>query len=390
MKEQLLAMTVSHRLNMWLSNNRKNPSIMWFISNFFYMNSILNDRFDIFNEEDDYELHSRYQSNSINEVKNYKKLTLDECCEKRTNEIIDLARKLDKDIYVSWSGGVDSTCIVSSFMMNDRLDRKRFHILYSKDSINEYSFFYEILKKNKINLVLLNKLSPKEFDYIPKDNIVINGSCGDKLYVNDIDYPYRRKIYNFLKNPRKETYISDIIYNICKYFEYTNIDYYISKIEKYINTLDIQISSFHELMWLLHYAFWWNRTSLFRSMFSEYPELRIAYYDTTYFSAYGYQRYINKADYNRYYKPDMKKIIFQLTKDEEYFLHKGKYFADMIPDKNKNVYMYYKSSKKFNTILLNSKEQYYNFIYPFIKEKYINKIYIDSVYNPKLSHPHHV
>lgn len=353
-----------------LDVKRKSPSIIWFLSNIFSVRRVAYiDRFGVF-DSNDYEWYNYPMFESFEEIKSQKKMTFEECCYIRTNDLISYANLIDKDIYVAWSGGVDSTTIIVSFLMNDRLDKSRFHVLYNKHSIEEYPYFYELLKKNNILmcdcLYELNLLDTQQ-----GDNLIIDGTCGDKMESNStVDI---LKYYNF-----NDTSWKDSCIKICDILSYNDKDYYIDRLEKYINYFKLPITSFKELAWLLEFGCEWRRTTELRKLISCYPERRISFFDTTYFSKYALDRYQNiNQEYcskGSKYKEVFKKIIYKYTKDDEYFLNKGK---EIHPWFYLDGNLYLKDNEGYHSYKINNESHFLSIMLPYFKEEY--REYISTV-----------
>ena len=246
------------------------------------------------------------------------------------------------------------------------------YILYNDNSINEYPVFYNILKTEKINLYNC-EFKLDLFETIPKDNLVINGCCGDKMEPNStID----------LLKYFKDNLWEKVIIQICNSLGYTNIDYYINSFHKYIDYFGIPIKTFSELSWLLEFGCEWRRTSEFRKILSKYPEYRISFYDTTQFEKYALDRFNNVkcgvCFFGPNYKKPFKKIIYKYTKDEYYYLYKGKEAYPFINSTHNNkVTLYYKDNTGYHQKPIIDKKDFYNFIIKYYKEDV--RQYIDIV-----------
>src|SRR5262249_200908 len=67
----------------------------------------------------------------------------EEVCNGRALEVLARAERLDTSLYVFWSGGVDSTCVLVSLLKNaTRAQKERIVVLLSEGSITEYPLFY--------------------------------------------------------------------------------------------------------------------------------------------------------------------------------------------------------------------------------------------------------
>lgn len=355
----------------YLNFKRDTPSVIWFLSNIFSVRNVAYvDRFGVF-DSSDYEWYNYPLFESLEEIKIQKKLSFEECCDIRTNDLISFANLIDKDIFVAWSGGVDSTTIIASFLMNDRLDKSRFHVLYNKHSIEEYSLFYELLKKN--NIQLHNFLYDLTLlDTAQGDNIIVDGTCGDKMEANStVDI---LKYYNF-----KNISWKDATIKLCDILKYKNYDYYIERFESYINYFNIPISSFQELSWLLEFGCEWRRTTELRKLISCCPERRISFFDTTYFSKYALDRYQSIQQgccfKGSMYKESFKKIIYKYTKDDEYLLNKGK---EIHPWMYKNNILYLKDNEGYHNYKISTKKEFYDIMLPYIREEYKDFVVIED------------
>ena len=75
----------------------------------------------------------------------------EECCLRKAEELVRVQDLIQKPIAISYSGGIDSTAIVCSFihLLGIKEAARRVHIYMSTDSIFEYpKFFFDILLPN--------------------------------------------------------------------------------------------------------------------------------------------------------------------------------------------------------------------------------------------------
>jgi len=104
--------------------------------------------------------------------------TLEECCLAHAREIINTAKQTNKTISIMWSGGIDSTCTVSSFLMEATVEeRKLITVLLNRDSMLENHAFYKTQLIGKVNC----KDSNIWENYIRDNNLFITGEGGDQL-----------------------------------------------------------------------------------------------------------------------------------------------------------------------------------------------------------------
>ena len=108
----------------------------------------------------------------------------EECCDRRARELWDLSTELGKPIGILWSGGIDSTGIVVSFLRNFSLAelKSRVKIIISMESILENKNFYT----NHIlpNFEFVNS------EYLPwlfdGSMLIISGELNDQLFGSDL------------------------------------------------------------------------------------------------------------------------------------------------------------------------------------------------------------
>ncbi len=131
--------------------------------------------------------------------------TFADVCNERAQSLFALARKLDAPIYVSWSGGIDSTTVLSAFLMNGNSeDIERLVVLLSEDSINEYPDFYARHIRGKLKCESMSL-----FPYIMGTHaMVVGGECSDQIFGSDVSVklmlakgpgiihePYQREVF---------------------------------------------------------------------------------------------------------------------------------------------------------------------------------------------------
>jgi hypothetical protein len=100
---------------------------------------------------------------------------LDHVIAQRVNNYINTREKLN----LCWSGGIDSTCLVSGFLKHTtHLDQLR--VLYSPYSVYENRDFFEFITKNYPTLEMLDISGDVYLDTV-FDGIMINGHGGDEF-----------------------------------------------------------------------------------------------------------------------------------------------------------------------------------------------------------------
>lgn len=106
---------------------------------------------------------------------------LSDLMDARTLEINKIAKEKNKKIIILWSGGIDSTCILVSFLKNLSIDDlKNVSVAMNIESIQENLEFFLKHILNKLNIIDLRKvLISNKF---LKNNILIHGDPGDSIH----------------------------------------------------------------------------------------------------------------------------------------------------------------------------------------------------------------
>lgn len=109
--------------------------------------------------------------------------TYERICSERARELLKRAEKLDTSIYVFWSGGVDSTCLLISLIkVASKEQAERIVVLMSEESIAEYPDFYCKHIRGK-----LRRKSAMLFPFIlGTKNLIVTGEHNDQLFGADI------------------------------------------------------------------------------------------------------------------------------------------------------------------------------------------------------------
>lgn len=343
----------------------KYDTSLMYIMSIFFRNYFVNDRFNILNDVAEWNIISR--CDNINDIWNTKYFSFEECCRKRTDEIIDLVG--DSNIFVLSSGGVDSTCVICSFLMNERLNKNNFYVLYNDRTVMEYPSLIQYLKKNGVKCIDTNMSYEVISSYSTKGYIV-SGFGGDEIasscsngFVNWKDW-FRG--YCVHENPIKS-------YKFC--------DKWISQIEDYSNKLNIPINTNSEMITLMSYGLHYSTVLYQSSIVWDNPYSHIPFFDTLYFNKHHlifrknlrFSSVLSSKDY----KTEFKRVIYKCIKDEYYFLNKHKSMSYM------HTYMlplgfYWFDDNGCHKLPFVSKETLYEIIIKYIKPEYREFLYLDD------------
>ena len=128
-------------------------------------------------------------------------------CDERAIELYNRAQSNNRKIAIMYSGGIDSTLVITSFLRNLTKEQlKDFVILMNEESINENrNFYYDHIAKNFTCIPSFNYTS-----YITsKEYLLISGEQADMLFMPNIilDLLYHRPDLNveFTERPLEQT-----------------------------------------------------------------------------------------------------------------------------------------------------------------------------------------
>lgn len=233
----------------------------------------------------------------------------------------------DKDIYISWSGGLDSTCSICAYLLAG-IDIKRLHVLYLDESIEEYPLFFTFLQKSGIDLIKMSNDTVYDWYHkVSANNILIISWCGDRLFENSgiRDFPdmYKFPWHRYCANRHVSTDTMQQLYDMVRFY-------------------DLPIKTAAQLEWWLSFACTWHQSGAAFDVWKDGNASNII-------SPFWAPRFQNWAMANfervgthhpsdtRYVKWGMKDIIFEITKDEDYRHNKDKVKSWHNFFKNSNV-----------------------------------------------------
>lgn len=237
-----------------------------------------------------------------------------------------------KQIKLLWSGGIDSTyiaCLMLDLGIMDRLySEGRLQIGLNADSIKENPVFFEKFLKKYISVIVQSDVILKNpID----DEVIITGEMADNLvgsltmkscvdYYNDfsvVHEPWKERGIKWLHRNLDDSE-KTILYNF---------------IEETVSGSPVELSTSHDLFWYLNFNFKWQAVN-FRIVSHAVNEtvgnklIKNLYH---FFNTRDFQEWSMAEGHYFYggnwsdYKSVMKKFIYQVNGDNEYFKYKTKF-----------------------------------------------------------------
>ena len=247
-------------------------------------------------------------------------------CNERAKELLSRADALGVTLYVFWSGGVDSTLALVSFLKNaTREQQKNIVVLMSEESITEYPGFYRDHIHGKLRIE-----SSGGFPLLLGGNhLIVNGEHNDQLFGSDIVSKF---IDMFGTLAMHQPYSRDTLFAFYNSFlnDKSLANFYMDLFERVKAAAPVLISTNYLFFWWINFALRWQtvsmRTLTFASARSaekitpEYVTNNYApFYRTDEFQLWSMNNLDKKIkDDWRTYKWVCKDIIYDYTKDAEY------------------------------------------------------------------------
>lgn len=211
---------------------------------------------------------------------------------------------IDKNeiISIMWSGGVDSTSIISCFLRCN-VPYNNFCVFYTQESIHENKDYFTFLIEQKVPLV---ELTHKNFKDKLNSGIIITGCCTDSLFEDF--YYYKTPLY-YNKNYK------DYLYS-------NGFNEEISQIEEASKFYNIDLYYTHQFMYFEGFCCHFNVDSLVFRTVARNDERILQFFCTKEFQQWSLARFFDKKanvyKSDKDYKPELKLITAEVTKNNNY------------------------------------------------------------------------
>ncbi len=259
--------------------------------------------------------------------------TFEELCDDRAMEVLANAEKLSTTMYVLYSGGIDSTCLLVSLLKHATPEQKKnIVVLLSHDSITENPHFYEEHIRGKLrvgsSLTFTERIGEDCCILSAEHNDMVMGS--EKIGKMMIQYgpasihlPYDREMIAGL--------FSTVLGG-----DMTVAYFYVNLFERIRDAAPISIETNMDFLWWTNFAIKWQSCFYYILLFTpprnahnitqEYLDKRfISFYNTDNFQLWSMNNLDKRIkDTWKSYKWVCKDIIYDYTKDAEYRDHKIK------------------------------------------------------------------
>lgn len=252
-----------------------------------------------------------------------------EICVERATQLLQHAKNINKPIVILYSGGIDSTAVVISFLLATQ-DTSNITIALNTSSIQENPNFYYNHIRGKFNLLP----SERTLDLLTGEYIMVGGEFNDQLFGSDIMGEYQKLF------PVEQLFAPYSESNIVPFFEHVGMTN--AEAKRWYSLLDnhmrsngrCEIKYVKDFFWWLNFAFKWQ--SVYFRIISRTARRDLI--NAEFLNNY-YHQFFNTDDFQcwsmmnpdkkivkdwRGYKITAKEFILEYTHDQEYFENKVK------------------------------------------------------------------
>src|SRR6185369_15724996 len=233
--------------------NRGLPGMM----NFSYLFKILNLQLTILDRTGTISIPVRVKSLfPIPTFKSFNR-TYEELCNERALEILNRADEMNASLYVAWSGGIDSTCVLVSLLKNATATQKeRIIVLLSEESILEYPLFYEEHIRGK-----LRRESSATFPLIlgsKAPHILTNGELSDQLFCSGLSLSWLAEMFGeaIIHQPYKREILFQFYNRNVQDARITN--FYLDLLYRVMEASPVPLRSYVDWFWWIMFSLDWQ------------------------------------------------------------------------------------------------------------------------------------
>jgi len=258
--------------------------------------------------------------------------TFEEICNERAAELLKRADALNARLRVFYSGGIDSTLALISFLKcATPSQKKNIVVMMNENSISENPSFYREHIYGKLAVD-----SSQLFPYlIGGDDLIVNGEHGDQLFGADV---FQNVIAAFGPDVIHRPYDRAMFFEFYdkKISDRGTTDFFLDMFERIKDAAPIDIKTNYEFTWWLNFTLKWQNVTMRMLPFvakRNLPSVTREYMDTRFEPFYRTDDFqlwsmLNpdkkiKETWNTY-KYAAKDVIFAFTRDESYHANKTK------------------------------------------------------------------
>jgi hypothetical protein len=261
--------------------------------------------------------------------------SFEQICDERAIHLYERAKSSNRKLAIMYSGGIDSTLVVTSFLRNlSKQQLKDVVVLMNEESIHENrNFYFDHISKN-----LKCESSMNYGLYITsKEYLLISGEQADQLFLPNIIFDfleYKKCSLDVTSAPLEQTsgmLIDYFNYAIPDYKKTNTAEHIYHIFDKTSKSCPIEIKNIQDLLWWHILVTKWQ--SCYTRMLAFVPNPHLIEFET------GYTTFFCNDDFQLWsmnnrdsilksslttYKFVQREYIFSYNKDEQYYKEKRK------------------------------------------------------------------
>lgn len=266
------------------------------------------------------------------DIVNFNK-SYDEICVETAEHYLKLSREQNIPILLLWSGGIDSTAVVTSFILAGA-HKDEIVIALNNYSIIENFKFYHNHIRGRYNIISVEGL----FDFLNGHRIVIGGEGNDQLFGDMVIMNTVRRLtgsIDLIFEPHTENIITNVW--IKRGIPEENAKFWYYLLSNHSKKYNIEVPRIVDLFWWFNFAFKWQ--SVYYRIITRVNDQIKPLINKEFLTKYSHQFFMNddfqkwsmvnrdKKIANSYqsYKLASKEFIYKFDKNKDYFEKKLKY-----------------------------------------------------------------
>ena len=213
-------------------------------------------------------------------------MTYEECCQVRVREIIAKQDKLNVPIRLMYSGGIDSSLVLVSFIkeIGQAECEKRIQLVMSFESIEENPWMWErVLRRSQFQVMCSESLSS---DW-GRDRIIVGGEFNDQLLGSDL---YRDIVRWRGDATLHQPWTADLIrdYHLFKGLSAADADIWTRIHVQHAQNARCPVETVTDWLWWLNFSCKWNSVYFRVLMYArDHSQINQAYLEDYYYQFFG-------------------------------------------------------------------------------------------------------
>lgn len=262
-------------------------------------------------------------------------MSYDECCRIAAIDLLEHSNKLNKPITVMYSGGIDSTCMLVSFLreIGSRYSMDQVRVALTIDSIAENPKFYKDHIRGKLDIVSSENIS----EMLDGSTIVAGGELNDQILGSDLLGKVNREMGSFdaVIEPYTQKYVTEFFQ--AKGMSSESSDVWYSVLNEHAQKFaPIKPRTLFDFFWWYNFIFKWQSvyirllTCVLEKDKYKFNEDFVQQNLVHFFANENFQQWSMRSNHLKIrsnwksYKNIAKQVIYDYTRDLDYYENKVK------------------------------------------------------------------